>query len=98
ILGRVGGEEFAVVLPRTDASGAVNLAEELRAAAQSQDIRAKDGAQVAVTISIGVAAFDADAATIAHEAMYRRADEALYAAKHAGRNQTICVEALGAET
>jgi diguanylate cyclase (GGDEF)-like protein len=89
-------EEFAVVLPRTDALGAVNIAEKLRAATQSQDIRTRDGTRLAVTVSIGVAALDAGGAATTHEAMYQRADEALYAAKRGGRNRTICEQAFDA--
>lgn len=96
ILGRVGGEEFAVVLPGTGASGALSIAEQLRAAVQAQEICARDGARIALTVSIGVATLDTERATATHEALYRRADEALYAAKLGGRNRTIAEPALGA--
>ncbi len=78
-LGRLGGEEFLVVLPDTNADAAVHVAEKLRGEV------ARAPARVAVTVSIGVATWDGETP----EELLRRADEALYAAKDAGRDRVM---------
>lgn len=89
IVTRFGGEEFAVLLIEAPAEMALATAERLRAAIAAEEIRAPDG-PVRVTVSIGVAA--AKGAAIDFEALIRNADDALYRAKHAGRNQvTVAV-------
>jgi diguanylate cyclase (GGDEF)-like protein len=89
---RYGGEEFAVLLPQTDLDGAHQLAERLRRALAARPMATHPGGLVAVTASFGVAAFP-DAPTPA--ALFASADEALYRAKHAGKN---CVVAADADT
>lgn len=86
---RVGGEEYALLLPDTDAEGGHALAERARAAISAVSIDV-DGTPVAVTVSAGVARLrpGEDAA-----ALYARADAALYAAKRAGRDRTVVAEA-----
>lgn len=80
VLGRWGGEEFLLLCPETDESGAVSLAEQLRASIEA----ARFPALKRVTASFGVAAWrPADDG----EALLRRADEALYRAKAKGRNR-----------
>ncbi len=80
LLGRWGGEEFLVLTPETSAAGALVVAERLRASlGRSAALPGR-----VVTASFGVAAFQAPDT---FEALVRRADEALYTAKHAGRNQ-----------
>jgi diguanylate cyclase (GGDEF)-like protein len=81
VLGRVGGEEFLVLLPHTDLATATALAEALRAHVASQP----HGLAQAVTVSIGVAV--RDAADGDADALIRRADRALYEAKRTGRNR-----------
>ena len=80
---RVGGEEFALILPGTDARGAFLVGERLRDAVR--ETFAKDA--VPITISFGIAGFPAHAETAA--SLLRAADEALYAAKESGRNRTV---------
>jgi diguanylate cyclase (GGDEF)-like protein len=79
---RFGGEEFVLVLPNTPADGAVNLAERLREQVAGKAFQHK-GTSVPVTASFGIAGYD-PAATVP---MLDRADQALYAAKKAGRNR-----------
>jgi diguanylate cyclase (GGDEF)-like protein/putative nucleotidyltransferase with HDIG domain len=80
---RVGGEEFALVLPNTDAHEAFALAERLRCRLREEFA----GDAVAITVSLGVSAFPQHGATAG--ALLRTADEALYAAKGSGRDRTV---------
>jgi diguanylate cyclase (GGDEF)-like protein len=83
---RYGGEEFAVILPGTDSEGCKNIAERLRTAVMARTFSA-DGRELKVTISIGIATAPADAKS--KEELIEKADQALYNAKHNGRNQTV---------
>ena len=87
---RYGGEEFAVLLPQTDLEGAHRLAERLRRALASRPMTTQPGALVGVTASFGVAAFP-DSQTPA--ALFAAADDALYQAKHAGKNCVVSAQA-----
>jgi two-component system cell cycle response regulator len=84
-LGRLGGEEFLVLLPDTDSEAAGHVAEKLRA-----EVAAAPTA-VPVTVSIGVATWDGEAP----EDLLHRADEALYAAKEAGRDRVLAATVHG---
>jgi diguanylate cyclase len=79
---RYGGEEFALVLPNTDIQEARAAAERYRKAIEAVVVRV-DGMQLSITASIGVARVG-DKEDTAH--LIRRADEALYKSKEAGRN------------
>jgi diguanylate cyclase (GGDEF)-like protein len=83
-LGRMGGEEFALLLPGADAAAAALYAERLRAAVEAAPLTI-DGATVVVTVSIGIASMVA--ADVNGDAALIRADKALYAAKQDGRNR-----------
>lgn len=83
---RVGGEEFAILLPETDLEGGQVLAERLRRALASTTIPA-NGEALAVTVSIGVTTAAPEDAGIG--AMLARADRALYRAKAGGRNRIV---------
>jgi diguanylate cyclase (GGDEF)-like protein len=85
---RVGGEEFAVLLPQTAGQGALEAAERLRAAVAAQPI-SHQGAALAVTTSVGVACYPDHAA--GDQALVQAADRALYAAKRAGRDRVRSV-------
>jgi diguanylate cyclase (GGDEF)-like protein/putative nucleotidyltransferase with HDIG domain len=80
---RVGGEEFALILPDTDDHGAFILAERLRCELHEEFA----GDTVPVTISFGVASYPQHGETAG--SLLRAADEALYAAKQSGRNRTV---------
>ena len=84
VVARVGGEEFAVLLPSTTLAGAAAVAERLRLLIAAATVNV-DGAAIHYTVSAGVAAVDDDATSL--EALMKRADQALYAAKAAGRNR-----------
>jgi diguanylate cyclase (GGDEF)-like protein len=85
-LGRIGGEEFAVILPETGIDEAVQVAERLRKAVAGAPAAGPAG-DVGVTVSIGVATLvrPHDLGTL-----MANADAALSAAKKGGRNRTIC--------
>ena len=84
IIGRLGGEEFAVVLPETDAPRALEAAERLRQSIAATSVPLKDGALVQFTVSIGVVTL-IDAQTDI-DTLLGCADTALYEAKRSGRN------------
>lgn len=85
VLGRYGGEEFAVLMPHTGISEACQTAERLRQHIGEAPIQTNVG-KLTVSVSIGVAAYQPDRdATI--DELIDRADRAMYAAKQAGRNQ-----------
>ena len=81
--GRYGGEEFALLLPETDANDALLLAERLRIQVM-EHIFIVDGLQVNITISLGVAEYSPQFST--HIKWIEAADRALYRSKHQGRN------------
>ena len=90
ILGRIGGEEFAALLPQTNLSNALNVAENLRQLIE--DITVIDevsGATINFAVSIGVSCLISEQDTL--ESLLSNADKALYKAKNNGRNQVqVC--------
>ncbi len=84
VVGRVGGEEFALLLPDTDQTGAVALAELLRRTTEAMIIRVGENT-LSITASIGVATNAAHHRNIAD--IQKEADLAAYAAKRLGRNR-----------
>lgn len=87
LLGRVGGEEFMVLLPRTSLAMALGTAERMRACVEGLRVEGPAGQPIGVTVSIGVAASDEGAPSI--KALVRLADRRLYLAKAAGRNRVV---------
>jgi diguanylate cyclase (GGDEF)-like protein len=83
--GRVGGEEFAILLPGTDMASAAVFAERLRARVADSSVSIDGGVLLCVTVSIGMAAMSGTDAGC--DAVLARADEALYRAKRGGRNR-----------
>jgi diguanylate cyclase (GGDEF)-like protein len=83
VFGRLGGEEFAAIIPE-EAEGAIQVAERLRLAFQDAGVTI-DGHEIGATVSIGVATSYAAVPNL--DALLLRADEALYAAKNGGRNR-----------
>ena len=86
LAGRYGGEEFALVLPETDLPGALKLAERLRVALETTPVELADGKTLQVTASFGVALKDELSSA---DELVAVADEALYAAKRAGKNRVM---------
>lgn len=84
IAGRLGGEEFGVLLADTDLGGAVAWAETLRAEIQEEPLAGGNG-EVRMTASVGVAVLDPEVKDL--DDLLNRADTALYAAKSKGRNR-----------
>jgi len=85
-LGRLGGEEFAILLPNTSVEEAGTLAERLRLAIEQQTLNS-EGHSIGVTISIGVAALAPPLTDL--DDLLRAADSALYLAKAEGRNRVV---------
>lgn len=88
-LGRLGGEEFVLGLPDADGTRALAMAEHLRRKIETE-CRTVEGIEVGLTVSIGVAECNA-ADTVA--SLIKRADKAMYVAKHGGRNRVAMQEA-----
>jgi diguanylate cyclase (GGDEF)-like protein len=86
LISRLGGEEFAVLLPHTDGTGALHTAEKLRAAIERLEL-AVNGDPVSVTASLGVASLDQ--ATRDPETLLAHAEAALAEAKESGRNRVV---------
>jgi diguanylate cyclase len=88
IAARYGGEEFAAILPDTDIEGAVILADNIRKAVQAKELlkRSTNEKLGRITASFGVAAFHRGDTP---SSLIERADQCLYAAKHAGRNRVF---------
>lgn len=85
VLGRLGGEEFAVMLPQTASEQALNIAERVCQAVAAADVPLQTGPPIHVTTSIGIASLGAGDTSIG--VLLNRADTALYKAKDAGRNR-----------
>jgi diguanylate cyclase (GGDEF)-like protein len=84
-LARYGGEEFAVILPAADGPTSAAIAERIRGAVHARGFEHRHTPGGQLTISVGVAC--ADAGDRDAESLVRDADNALYAAKHGGRNR-----------
>jgi diguanylate cyclase len=89
ITARYGGEEFAVVLPNTALRQALTVADHIRRAVMSKELKKKSTGEILgrVTISVGVSMLKAGDDT---DSLIERADACLYAAKRAGRNRVVC--------
>ena len=89
MVARMGGEEFSMLLPGTGAADAVKLAERVRQAIERESCQLDDQS-IDVTVSIGVASYNADTSSL--EAILREADDSLYRAKYRGRNQVVIMD------
>ncbi|MFA6434968.1 MAG: GGDEF domain-containing protein [Elusimicrobiales bacterium] len=90
-VGRYGGEEFGIVLPRADAAGVLRKAEAIRTKIEGENF-SQGFETVRVTVSIGIAHFPRDGSTAGE--LISRADAALYRAKETGRNKVVDVSGI----
>ncbi|MBI5919195.1 MAG: diguanylate cyclase [Nitrosomonadales bacterium] len=89
VVARIGGEEFAIVLPQTDHTSAASLAEWLRATIEAEQITVSEGGNTdTCTVSIGVATLDGGGCP-SFDQLLNSADNALYRAKQGGRNRVL---------
>jgi len=88
VIGRLGGEEFAMLMPLTDQETAFRIVDRLREAVAAISIPTSDGTAVSVTISIGMAMFGGQQI----DRLLLDADRALYSAKKTGRNRVVLAE------
>jgi diguanylate cyclase (GGDEF)-like protein len=91
-LARIGGEEFALLLPQTAPAEAEQLVERLRASVAATRAKIGDG-WLDVTVSIGLTSSSREVLDV--NGILRRADEALYAAKRQGKNRLVALAAVG---
>jgi len=87
-MARYGGEEFVILLAETELDPAVEVAERVRQIVEATKLATGRGT-THLTVSVGVAAHGP--ATLDLETLIRRADEAMYAAKQAGRNRVVAL-------
>lgn len=88
---RYGGEEFALILPSTSLAQAKGVAERIRTVVEQATLELVSGKKVAVTLSMGLASFTS-ARTLQQSELVALADQQLYSAKKAGRNQIATPE------
>jgi diguanylate cyclase (GGDEF)-like protein/PAS domain S-box-containing protein len=86
MVARMGGEEFSVLLPNTEAEDAVRLAERVRLAIERESCQLEEHI-IDVTVSVGVASYSQEFSSL--EAILRQADDSMYRAKNRGRNQVV---------
>ncbi|MBB5016833.1 diguanylate cyclase (GGDEF)-like protein [Chitinivorax tropicus] len=97
LIARIGGEEFACLLPETEMEGAMAVAERIRSSVEALAMpHACSQASSCVTVSIGVAHVDSGEPDAGH-ALYKLADAQLYKAKKRGRNQVVGMEPVNSE-
>ena len=84
---RLGGEEFVIIMPDTDAQRAYQVGERLRASIAAEEFPIVDDRSIRVTASVGIGALERRDDT--PETVFKRADNALYTAKRCGRNRVV---------
>jgi diguanylate cyclase (GGDEF)-like protein len=96
VIARYGGEEFIAVLPETDAAYALQVAERVRQSIESLQMRHESSSTaLVVTVSVGVGTCQASF-NLPETSLISAADQALYQAKHEGRNR-VCAQAMQAD-
>ncbi len=96
VLGRYGGEEFSALLVNANSESAMEIAERIRSVIEKQSFSTPEDQLMSVTISIGVATLSTESADIESEKLsedlVERADQAVYQAKHNGRNLVVLAD------
>ena len=87
LFGRIGDEEFALVMPNTELEAGLAVAERIRKASEAQSLKDSNGNTVRATLSIGLTV--ADLAKVPFNTILKNADAALYLAKELGRNRVV---------
>ena len=87
-IARWGGEEFVVLLPGVDSSGAIEVAERIRKSVEEVILRTSDNDETRITVSTGINSFIPDVNS-SPEDFIKKADDALYEAKESGRNRYV---------
>jgi len=88
LIGRLGGEEFALILPATSSEAAFQVADRLCSSTREMRLRGEWEGEIAPTVSIGVASLSDSDGDVG--ALLARADQALYRAKESGRDR-VCI-------
>jgi diguanylate cyclase (GGDEF)-like protein len=91
LFGRLGGEEFAIIMPSVDDAEALAIAERIRDQVEAAGVTLDDGQHVSITVSIGLVNWRCRIRTSIDTAL-ASADQALYAAKDAGRNRVVVID------
>jgi diguanylate cyclase (GGDEF)-like protein len=89
VVGRLGGEEFAILLGHTRLEAAVSVAERIRQRLLATVVSVTEATRITVTASFGVAAFTREDT---YEDLLGRADVGLYRAKRAGRDRVVVIQ------
>lgn len=101
-IARYGGEEFVALLPKSELHHAHHIAERIRASIEEKPFKAHSGESIRVTISIGLSMLPAKNLAadnlLCAEQLVAAADQALYQAKHKGRNRVECAGGLSPAT
>ncbi len=84
---RIGGEEFAIVMPDTELQRACQVGERLRECIASEPFQTDRDTSLVITASVGIATLDGTDCSI--DGLFKRADQALYVAKRGGRNRVV---------
>jgi len=84
---RLGGEEFLIIMPDTDKALAGQIGERVRECVAVQPFKVGENQEICVTASVGLATWEGNGDT--SDSLFKRADNALYAAKRRGRNQVV---------
>jgi len=87
VIARLGGEEFAILLPQTTLDQASELAQRLRTRIAEESIPSAQGTAIEFTVSIGLDAWQETDANL--DALLKRCDQAMYQAKNSGRNRVV---------
>ncbi|MGJ8645795.1 MAG: bifunctional diguanylate cyclase/phosphodiesterase [Marinomonas colpomeniae] len=93
LIARIGGEEFAILLPSTKEEGAIRVAEKLRVAIEKSMVLSPENQKIYLTVSLGVAYKKSGYCSV--DELLSQADKALYQSKDAGRNCVLSLECHG---